>query len=288
LAFGSAGGSSAQFGVKLTSSKATKAWDKLVLDYGNSFQCANYWSQVDTLPGDYLNTYYASDESVWGVGSFLGSDRCKKDDIDANPMTPMIPTNYMGANKGPVTTMGGMAAMACGLGTKLSGNTMDGTSDTEIGISEIESAMATGAQATFASAFKTFITENYADTIVKEWESKVRFIAKTFGVIGMGKGFLPTVFSGKYGRATKMSYSYMINLGLMPQQFHFGEAGDIVATEMQQNLEENGLQKDDYAWLMAAAKIGFFKSKKCKSMQVCTFKNPVQGAGNGISPCATR
>merc|ERR1719201_1402720 len=103
-----------------------------------------------------------------------------------------------------------MAAMKCGLLTKLTQAEMDGST----GRSQIQTAMEQSGQATFAQAFKLFIETNYPKSIVTNWQSSVRFVAKTFGVISNGAGFnAEEVFAHpKFGTATKMSYSYMVNM----------------------------------------------------------------------------
>lgn len=241
IAFGSAGGSSAQFGVKLreknspTPTDAEKGWDALVAANAETFKCANFHSSVDSMSGDYLNTYTASDGSKWGVGSFLGSDSC-------------LPDKYMVAAS-PNTPIGGMSAMECGLKKALNVEDFSGTS-----AEQMMEAMANSPQGQFAMALKNFMAEHYFAEL--ESVANIRFIASTFSVIHnrdtkvigfRGKSLTSDMF-------VKLGWAYMSTIGLAPRDLQ-----KLVKEEVDSNDKEGILQNDEYAWLDAAADVGFGK-----------------------------
>lgn len=285
IAFGSAGGSSAQFGICLTCWKEIKLpmvggmplpttpakhWQETLTSYGKKFQKANYPSEVDQVEGDYVNTYTASDGSKWAVGSFLGSDKCG-------------PT---GGTPSPITPMGGMAAMDCGIRemlvasdaavAQLAANCLNqekcpameekmNQADT----STLLTLMQESGQGPLAARFKEMVTNYYGSQIRKGLSGKkegvVRFIAKTFQVVGnLGPkqkytGFNGE-FTGKFANGKKAAYAYMQALGLLPSDVMptmANQKGDIVTNEYYANAEQGSMQVDEYAWLDTAARIGF-------------------------------
>jgi hypothetical protein len=139
FAFGSAGGSSAQFGINLNSANdpetAKKDWLAIVQKWmtpETNFKNANFNSAVDATDGDFLNTYTATDGSIWGVGSFLASDDSKQAD--------------------PAKPIGGMIAMIQSLKKKLKVDTLEG-----VGEKAIAQAMADSSQGRFAKDVRDFM-----------------------------------------------------------------------------------------------------------------------------------
>jgi hypothetical protein len=263
VAFGSAGGSSAQFGICLSCAKKKKeakaAWKQLLKDWTKKFRCANYLSSVDALEDDFLNTYTASDGGVWGVGSFLGNDK-------ATTLTPI----------------GGMNAMEKGL----QGMRMEGlgalTSDAidTATVAQIEDTMKVSQQGKFAAALKTFVTTHYSIKM-----ENVRFVAKTSGVYKVAqKGILTTdkrlddyttglTSTGNNAKCTKLAYAYMDQIGLVPptmsQAFE-----QTVEAQMQSEYMEGSGDPDEYEWLETAAKIGFGDIKYGKFEEDVTGTEP--------------
>jgi len=270
VAFGSAGGSSAQFGICLScasdAKNAKKAWKLLVKDWKNNFRCSNYLSTVDALADDFLNTYTASDGGVWGVGSFLGNDKVTT-----------------------ATPIGGMNAMEMGL------KGLGMASADEASVLEIEQKMAASEQGKFAAALKTFVETYYSITL-----KNVRFVAKTSGVYKLEiNGILPTsdalmkpgpngpeadkytqglASTGDSARCTKMAYAYMHQIGLIPSTMSQQFEQTYIEPQMSTGFMDGAGDPDEYEWLETAAKIGFGDIKYGKFEEDVTGTEPGETA----------
>lgn len=246
LAFGSAGGSSAQFGIRLSSARnpalALDEWGKLVGEWRSKFKLANYPSKVDVLEGDYLNTYTATDGSVWGVGSFLGNDKCD---------TP---------GGGTTTPMGGIAAMKCGMMGKTGWAEAEKVAQANVGLKgpwdalteeQMEATMKGSDQGKFAAAVNAFIhkPELWGETL-RDSANAFRCVAKIH--LMMQKGInkadeyetTSLVKATAWSHGTKMAYAYMSVLGFIPEQEFLSE------------MDQGG---NDFAWLDTAATLGIEK-----------------------------
>lgn len=243
LAFGSAGGSSAQFGIRLSSARnpalALDEWGKLVEKWRSGFKKANYPSKVDVLEGDYLNTYTATDGSVWGVGSFLGNDKC---DTPAG---------------GTTTPMGGIAAMKCGMMGKTGWAEAEKVAQANAELKgpwdalteeQMEATMKGSDQGKFAAAVNAFIhkPELWGETL-RDSANAFRCVAKIH--LMMQKGInkadeyetTSLVKATAWSHGTKMAYAYMSVLGFIPEQEFLSE------------MDQGG---NDFAWLDTAATLG--------------------------------
>jgi len=249
LAFGSAGGSSAQFGIRLSSAGnpalALDEWGKLVGKWRSEFQLANYPSKVDVLEGDYLNTYTATDGSVWGVGSFLGNDKCEG---------------------GTTTPMGGIAAMKCGMMGKTGWAEAEKVAKANGGLTgtwdalteeQMEETMRGSAQGNFAAAVNAFMhkPELWTETL-RDSANAFRCVAKIHLMMqkaknkqGIEEGInkaddyetTSLVKATAWSHGTKMAYAYMSVLGFIPKQEFLSE------------MDQGG---EDFAWLDTAATLG--------------------------------
>merc|ERR1719218_274412 len=82
-------------------------------------------------------------------------------------------------------------------------------------VPDIKTVMAMSKQGKLASELKAFMFKHFAEEV--KTPGLVKFVAKTWGIV-RGKGFSPAKFGPdqEYGEATKLSYAYMYNIGMLP------------------------------------------------------------------------
>lgn len=244
LAFGSAGGSSAQFGIRLSSAvdpaSAKEDWEKLVEFWRDGFKKANYPSDVDRVDGDYLNTYRATDGSVWGVGSFLGNDKCDGD----GTTTPMGGINAMKC--GMIRKTGWAAAKKYDIAWKATDSKWQGEWDA-LTVGDMEATMKGSAQGKFAADVNAFINNPGLWGDRRDSANAFRCVAKIHLMLDKQSNkednykTVKLVKPESWSHGIKLAYAYMSVLGFIPTQ---------------EFLSQMDQGEKDFAWLDTAAKLG--------------------------------